>query len=132
MVRDGLSRLSGPWLGSPWVISMALMMVLAFFPGRSAQSIQRMDKTSPRRVVEFLYVDPKALKVSVVGSFNDWAPNAHVMENKGDWWSLEILLPPGRYEYAFLIDDRIWKADPLSLVKEKNGFDELNSILILE
>jgi hypothetical protein len=54
------------------------------------------------------------------------------MENKGDWWSLEILLPPGRYEYAFLIDDRIWKADPLSLVKEKNGFDELNSILILE
>ncbi len=83
-------------------------------------------------VVEFYYFDSRAEKVSVVGSFNQWAPDAHVMEKDGDRWSLQIPLPPGRYEYAFLIDDRVWKADPASLVQEKSGFGASNSILVVE
>ena len=83
-------------------------------------------------MVEFFYVDSRAGKVSVVGSFNQWSPDTHVMEKNGDRWFLEVPLPPGRYEYAFLINDRIWRADPTALVKEHNGFGETNSILIVE
>jgi 1,4-alpha-glucan branching enzyme len=107
-------------------------LVFSFLLVQPALSAARPDNGDRSLVVEFFYFDSRARKVSVVGSFNQWSPDAHVMEKHGDRWSLEVPLPPGRYEYAFLIDDRVWKADPSSLVKENSGFGASNSILIVE
>jgi hypothetical protein len=112
------------------MLGVALVLSIILVP--PAHSTARPETGERLLVVEFYYFDSHAEKVSVVGSFNQWAPDAHVMEKDGDRWSLQVLLPPGRYEYAFLIDDRVWKADPASLVKEKSGFGVTNSILILE
>ncbi len=114
------------------IMLLGAALVFSFLLVQPALSAARPDNGDRSLVVEFFYFDSRARKVSVVGSFNQWSPDAHVMEKHGDRWSLEVPLPPGRYEYAFLIDDRVWKADPSSLVKENSGFGASNSILIVE
>jgi 1,4-alpha-glucan branching enzyme len=55
-----------------------------------------------------------ATDVLVVGSFNAWEPIA-LSDDDGDGiWRVDIVLPPGRYEYAFLIDGHWWGHDPLA------------------
>ena len=62
--------------------------------------------------VEFRLVAPEAQAVSVAGSFNDWHPQRTPLQRDGDGaWSVKLSLPPGRYEYRFLIDGQ-WVNDP--------------------
>lgn len=52
-------------------------------------------------------MDTKAKKVSVIGDFNDWTPNAHPMKRHVDGsWNLQVPLSPGHHHYLFLIDDK--------------------------
>jgi putative ABC transport system permease protein len=48
----------------------------------------------------------QAEKVSVVGTFNGWNQDRDVLKKKGNLWECEILLPPGRYSYRFVVDSR--------------------------
>jgi len=48
---------------------------------------------------------PEAKEVFVAGTFNDWNPTSHPLKRTGDGhWALTLDLPPGRYEYKFVID----------------------------
>jgi hypothetical protein len=47
-------------------------------------------------------------------------------------WTLQLLLPRGRYQYLFVIDDHIWKPDPGASLWEESGFGTKNSILMVE
>jgi hypothetical protein len=66
-------------------------------------------------VTRFVFVAPSAKQVSLVGDFNDWdhkaAPLVPVANGNG-MWTVEVPLPPGVYEYAFLVDGKEWKTDP--------------------
>lgn len=65
---------------------------------------------------EVLFVLPAldATDVSVVGTFNSWEPTSLEDEDSDGIWMASIPLPPGRYEYAFVIDGRWWGQDPLA------------------
>ena len=65
---------------------------------------------------EVLFVLPAldATDVSVVGNFNSWEPTALSDDDNDGIWMASIPLPPGRYEYAFVIDGRWWGQDPLA------------------
>ncbi len=65
---------------------------------------------------EVLFVLPAldATDVSVVGNFNAWEPTALSDDDNDGIWTVSIPLPPGRYEYAFVIDGRWWGQDPLA------------------
>jgi hypothetical protein len=54
-----------------------------------------------------------------------------MIRDKKDW-TLAISLPPGRYAYFFMIDDRISKSDPGAALAEESGFGTKNSILVVE
>lgn len=46
-----------------------------------------------------------ATEVFVAGTFNDWNPRASPMERwSDDDWEIDLKLPPGQYEYKFVID----------------------------
>jgi hypothetical protein len=41
-------------------------------------------------------------------------------------------LPPGRYEYKFVIDGVTWKEDPNNPQRVDDGFSGFNSLLIVD
>lgn len=77
----------------------------------------------------FEYYNPAAKAVSVAGSFNDWQPDATPMsKERGGKWTTEILLPPGDYEYRFVVDGQ-WLDDPMASRFVANPFGGLNCLL---
>ena len=62
-------------------------------------------KTKSTRLVELVASFPGARSVCVAGTFNDWHPLVTEMINVGgDRWAKALTLPPGRYEYRFVVD----------------------------
>jgi serine protease AprX len=75
-----------------------------------------------------------ATQISVAGSFNSWAEDVLLMEaGKNGLWQLEIpMLPAGRYEYKFYVDEKIWIEDFDNPYRTPDGFNGFNSVLIVE
>lgn len=67
-------------------------------------------------VVRFVFVDPRASSVEIVGDFNAWTKGATKLERSAapGVWSASVALPAGRHEYAFIINGSRWIADPLA------------------
>lgn len=82
--------------------------------------------------VVFRFVDHRAKKVCLGGSFNEWSPQAHCMKQEKGVWTVSLSLLPGRYPYLFLIDDQDWELDPGATLSEDTGFGSKNSVLIVE
>jgi 5'-AMP-activated protein kinase regulatory beta subunit len=60
----------------------------------------------------FSYHAPGAKTVFLAGSFNEWNREATPMERQEDGgWSVSLKLPPGHYEYKFVVDGD-WCCEP--------------------
>lgn len=78
------------------------------------------------------YQHPGATSVFISGSFNEWSPDATPLLNTGDGsWAVEIALPPGRYEYRFIVDGA-WVDDPQAAEVAPSPFGNVNAVLIAE
>lgn len=60
----------------------------------------------------FVAAAPDAKDVFLAGSFNGWYPTTTPMRstNAGEW-SVELDLPPGSYEFKFVVDGN-WCCEP--------------------
>jgi hypothetical protein len=71
-------------------------------------------------VVRFVLVEPSARRVALVGDFNGWAADAAPLMTAGapGTWTISVTLPPGRHEYAFLVEEAggavRWMRDPFA------------------
>jgi 1,4-alpha-glucan branching enzyme len=75
---------------------------------------------------------PTAQEVCVAGSFNDWHPNVTPMIRLDEGkWTKELALPPGRYEYRFVVDG-VWVDDPAATELIPNSFGTANAVLVVE
>ena len=82
---------------------------------------------------------PKAKEVFVAGTFNNWSPKSHPLKRNSDGtWALTLGLPPGRYEYKFVIDgewcceagcDKSHEGCPKCVANE---FGTMNRVLLVE
>lgn len=87
-----------------------------------------------KKSIEFYMQSDCASQISLAGSFNNWAQDVLLMEpgNNGIW-KIEIpMLPQGRYQYKFFIDDKMWMEDIGNPYREPDGFAGFNSILLIE
>ena len=50
-------------------------------------------------------------------------------KNADGQWTLLYTLPPGVYEYKFVINDKKWIADPRNPHTVPDGFDGVNSVV---
>jgi hypothetical protein len=117
-------------------VAMVLLLVLAiaiqFRPWR-----ENGGSMYPRQAslvtVTFTLNYPKAESVSLIGSFNQWNPVGHKMHQLGDrnTWVLELRLPEGRHEYAFLVDGKMVVPDQSSPFYQSDGFGNRNSVLFV-
>ncbi len=62
----------------------------------------------------FAVVAPQASSVAVVGEFSGWQPVPLADAGSRGVWTAVLPLPPGRYEYAFVVDGRWIGQDPLA------------------
>ena len=85
-----------------------------------------------RRVTFRLDAEPNR-EVYVAGSFNGWHPGDKRLKDRtgAGHYAATVLLPPGRYEYKFIIDGR-WCIDPSREDWVANDVGSLNSVLTVE
>ncbi len=90
--------------------------------------------SSGRVAVQFVLDDPAASSVSVIGDFNGWLPTAAPMQRveRGQAWAAVVLVPPGRHEYAFLVDGTRWVADPRAPRAADADFGKPGSVLMVQ
>ena len=72
---------------------------------------------------------PGARSVAVTGSFCDWSRVGHPLEydQNGEVWGTVLMLPPGRYEYRFVVDGE-WRDDPTCTTRAPNPFGSENCV----
>lgn len=87
-----------------------------------------------RKTIEFFIQNECAQQISLAGTFNHWAQDVLLMEAGEDgMWKIEIpILPEGTYKYKFFIDDKMWVEDFDNPVREPDGFNGWNSILMIQ
>ncbi len=88
-------------------------------------------KKTKRKKVTFSVDLSGAKEVILMGDFNHWNSKKHLMQKDGNGvWNKAVILPPGNYEYKFLVDGQ-WKEDPQNDQACLNCFGSYNNILNL-
>ena len=107
--------------GAPWFLALAAVVVL----------VAGLAGPAPAEEVTFAYQAPGAAKaVYVAGDFNNWNPSGKAMKNDGGLWKATLDLPPGRYEYKFVVDGE-WVEDPRATASAPNPFGGKNSVIVV-
>ena len=84
-----------------------------------------------RRRVTFSFESSDAKEVILMGDFNHWNSKKHPMKSNGNgMWKKSVMIPPGKYEYKFLVD-RQWEEDPQNDQTRLNCFGTYNNVLNL-
>jgi 1,4-alpha-glucan branching enzyme len=82
--------------------------------------------------VEFSLNMPEAKSATVAGSFNSWdSKKTPLRKDSNGGWKTTLWLPPGRYEYRFVVDDTQWLADPNAKESVDNGYGSSNSVVVV-
>jgi hypothetical protein len=101
-------------------------------PAGRAVAIQPVvrTRTDTVNVVRFVFADPKANSVQLVGDFNEWTRGATNLKPSGapGVWTVSVPLHPGRHEYAFIVNGTRWIADPLA-TKTSDDFGTESSVI---
>jgi len=82
-------------------------------------------------VVEFVVLARGASTVNLVGDFNEWNTSATPLQatEREGVWSVKVPLPPGRHEYAFIVDGERWMPDPAAPRAQSDDFGTPNSVV---
>ena len=90
-------------------------------------------KVNPKRTrVTFRFEGRDVSEVILMGDFNGWNPKKHPMTHKREGiWEKIAVLPPGDYEYKFLVDGN-WQMDPKSSQVRMNCYGTYNNLLTIK
>jgi hypothetical protein len=85
-----------------------------------------------RETVRFALSAPKATRVALVGSFNEWDPVATPLarDPATGTWMVSLRLPPGRHVYAFVVDGDV-TADPAAPRAADDDYGSANSVVLV-
>lgn len=85
------------------------------------------------QVVHFAIVAPNATTVALVGDFNAWNMKTTPMTRGAveGLWIVTVPLTAGSYQYAFVIDDTTWMADPAAPIALEDEFGTPSSVLMI-
>lgn len=106
----------------PWAVALAAAcLVLGIFIGRLGAPVRLEGQVR-------LWLDaPRARQVAVAGDFTDWKPVP--LARRGPRWETELKLPPGRYQYVFIVNGKVMVVDPRARELEKDARGRLYSVL---
>ncbi|HXF94286.1 MAG TPA: isoamylase early set domain-containing protein [Nitrospiraceae bacterium] len=83
--------------------------------------------------VRFTVVAPSARSVAVAGDFNGWSPTTHPLKPAGcdGVWSGVVAIPEGEYRFMYVIDGKRWLTPPEAEDFVRDGFGNLNGVLVV-
>lgn len=81
-------------------------------------------------MVRFIFTDPHAQRVALVGDFNAWDAGQTPLARVGGEgaWVATLPVAPGRHEYAFIVNGSEWHTDPAAPATT-DDFDTNSSII---
>jgi 1,4-alpha-glucan branching enzyme len=86
---------------------------------------------SKAKEIEFKLYAPKAQRVALAGTFNDWDVNTLPMKKDSEGtWGVSVALLLGRHEYRLWVDG-VWHDDPNAYEKVENPFGSQNCVRIV-
>lgn len=98
-------------------------------PAPSSAASEQAHEPVRSCLVHFKLFAPDARTVFLAGTFNDWDTTATQMGLDGfGAWVTDLSLPPGRYEYLFVVDGK-WFCDPEVRDYVPNPFGACNSVV---
>jgi 1,4-alpha-glucan branching enzyme len=84
-----------------------------------------------RRLI-FSLEAPDADDVILMADFNKWNKKLHPMKKDNNGvWSRIVVIPPGRYEYKYMVDGEWWH-DPKNPEVCYNQHGTLNSVITVK
>ena len=89
------------------------------------------DPIEDKPYITFTYVGEADHSVALVGCFNSWHGEKDVLtKNEADGtWTITKALPPGRYEYKFLVDGERFVQDPNAVETDSDGVGGNHSVI---
>jgi anti-sigma factor RsiW len=113
-----------------WLPAAAFAVGLGLIVFSLGRSFRPAPVPPPQLEVELKLAGAKARTVAVAGDFNGW--DAVAMRRGEDGvWRIRLSLPPGRYQYAFVVDREKWVPDPQAATMVESGYGGANSVLDL-
>ncbi len=98
-------------------------------PHSHSHPLARQAAKKTIKPVNFICLASNAQRVTVVGDFNDWDPNAHPLKRHVDGsWSAQIAIGHGHHHYLFLVDGKP-TLDPRAQGIARNEQNEKVSLL---
>jgi len=74
---------------------------------------------------------PDAKNVMVVGNFTQWQEQPiHLKNESGGVWRTTVELPPGKYQYRFIVDGQ-WCDDPQCALWVANPYGSQDSVRLV-
>jgi len=119
------------------VALVALTSVVTIELGRRARgeppTVAAADAPAGTVLVRFEVEAPDARRVALAGSFNEWSDSSIVFTrgSASGVWAVTVALPPGRYQYLFVIDGERWMPDPAAHAQVEDEFGQENSLLVV-
>jgi 1,4-alpha-glucan branching enzyme len=114
------------------LVAGAALTVLIGPPGRLAEGpvVVAPDKTV---LVRFELLAPGAHSVALAGSFNGWNDSTTTFTRGAEAgvWTVTVALPPGEYQYLFVVDGQRWIPDPAAHAQVEDEFGQRNSLLVV-
>jgi len=97
--------------------------------GKPAQPTTPGPNLTPDGVVFNYKPDGRPRQIFLAGTFNSWNPSSDrylLKDDDGDGtWSITVKLPPGTYQYKYVIDGQ-WTKDPHAPSDAPDGFGGRN------
>ena len=87
--------------------------------------------TAQAERVKFSLYAPQAHSINLIGDFNGWGSEQQLsLHPQGNGiWTVEVPLPPGRYQYALLIDGKNMVTDPRAEQHVSDDFGRKNAVI---
>ncbi len=114
-------------------LAASVVLVLVLRPSATPTGRpEALDATS-QVVTRFVLVAPEASSVRLTGDFVSWSPDGIALEDpRGTGvWTADVALPPGVYQYTFVVNGSEWVPDPRAVSQVDDGFGQLNSVVIV-
>ncbi len=115
------------------LLAAAAAAILLLWPGRPPTQVASPSADDGQVVTRFVLVAPEASSVRLTGDFVSWNREGIALQDlRGTGvWTADVKLPPGIYQYTFVIDGTDFVPDPRAVSQVDDGFGQVNSVVIV-